>query len=147
MDAAKERAERWVCTGTREFDGKLYQTWYLLKDGPVGDVHAYAKPLAPGQAGMIYDVITDGDSVYTKGDKGLKYVGMYHDDAQVQEWRALTAAAEVEQRLEKRMRKEVTEDVLKTALEPLRLACKKTDRTGRYAIKAMVLEYLDKWGV
>lgn len=148
MDETKLRKERWVCTGwAGDGKGKLFQVWHTLDGDKLGeDIHAYSKPIRPGQAGMVYDVMTDGEMVYTKGKHEPVYVGQYPDDAKVQEWRATTVAEETKARLHKRMKKDVSEDMLKTALEPLRLACKATDRTGRLAIQVLVLEYLGKWG-
>ena len=141
---------RWVCIGRRfAADNQgLFQFWATLDDqDQLGKEHAFKKPLVKNAApGVCYELtLTDGGkAMLTKGKDAPKYLGIYADKQQVITWKAEEKAAEASDRIARKMKEEISEDQLREALEPIRIACRRTDKLGRQAIKAMVLEYLDR---
>jgi hypothetical protein len=140
--------QRWVCMGHRRAtDGKLYQWWVeQKKGGELSGEHCFKKPLVKySRPGAIYEITCspDGNSVYTKGKDAPRYVEILNNTALIIEWRALEESDETTARVAARMRKELSADELRRVLEPIRRAYQKTDRTGRRAIKVLVLEYLE----
>ena len=145
----KKVKERWVCLGRRraDKDRSLFQFWSALTDdNQLSKEHAVKKSLVKNAApGVIYEItlVDDGVAMITRGPDAPKYLGIYEDTNRVTEWKAEEKAAEASERVDRKMREEISQDQLRNALEPIRLACRRTDRIGRLAIKAMVLEYLD----
>jgi hypothetical protein len=141
--------ERWVCLGRRraDKDHSLFQFWAALTDdNQLGKERAVKKSLVKNATpGVVYEItlVDDGAAMITRGPDAPKYLGIYENTKVVMEWKAEDKAAEASERVERRMRAEISQDQLREALEPIRLACRGTDRIGRLAIKAMVLEYLD----
>lgn len=142
--------ERWVCLGRRRADKAtgLYQFWAMVCDNnALGEEHAVKKSLVKNaKPGAMYEItLVDGGTAFvTRGPDAPKYLGVYEDSALVVTWKAEEKAAEASTRAEKKMNAELNEDQLRVILEPIRAACRRTDRIGRLAIKAMVLEYLDR---
>jgi len=142
--------ERWVCLGRRRgnTDRSLFQFWAVLnEDDTTGEETAVKKSLVKGaRPGTVYEVtvIENGASMITRGPDAPKYLGILEDTDRVTKWRAEEKGAEAAERVDRKMRAEVKDDELRAALEPIRLACIRTDRVGRLAIKALVLEYLDR---
>ena len=140
--------ERWVCLGRRRADKEttLYQFWAALDEAnALGKEHAFKKSLVKHVSpGAVYEItlVDEGKSIITAGADVPKYLGIFENTDRVIEWKAAEKAAEIADRVERKMREEISQDQLQAALEPIRVACKKTDRIGRLAIKAMVLEYL-----
>lgn len=142
--------ERWVCLGRRRGHKSrtLFQFWATLgDDDEIKEEHAFKKGLIKGaRPGVIYEVtVSDGGaSILMCGSDAPKYLGILEDTDRVTKWRAEEKGAEAAERVDRKMRTEVKVDELRAALEPIRLACLRTDRVGRLAIKALVLEYLDR---
>ena len=142
--------ERWVCIGRRRgsTDRSLFQFWAVLnEDGSTGAETAVKKGLVRGaRPGAIYEVtvIDDGASMAMRGEDAPRYLGILEDTERVMKWRAEEKGAEAAERVDRKTRNEIKVDELRAALEPIRQACLRTDRVGKLAIKALVLEYLDR---
>ena len=142
--------ERWVCLGRRrgDKDRSLFQFWAVLnEDDTLGKETAVKKSLVKGaRPGAIYEVtiIEDGATMVMRGPDAPWYIGLLEDTDRITKWKAEEKGAEAAERVDRKMREEIKIDELRAALEPIRQACLRTDRIGKLAIKALVLEYLDR---
>lgn len=156
-DDEKTTEERWIYIGQRvDPSNKLAYYWLSVIDGkPDRDkVHCFQKRIErqrtfqTPEPGAIFKVHTtkQGSSVMISGDQAPEYVEMFEDEKQRLEWAMAEQASLRLHRANKRMREEMSDDLMEKALRPILNAMRKTNPQGRQAIKLIVLEYLEKHG-
>lgn len=155
--AGDEAVEIWVFAGLRydEQDKKLMQLFYSIVDGVVDENkrHVFKKGAVKGAyGGAVYKVTTTkaGQSVWTGGAKGPKYVRRYGDTAaekkKLAEWEALEEADRAADEAERAFKHDKNLSAFEEALEPIVQAMRKTNWQGRRAILLRVLTHLQKDG-
>jgi len=150
--------ERWVYIGQRvDRENKVSHYWYSLTPDGQPDLdksHCFNKRIErqnthmSPEPGAVFDVHTtkEGASVMIAGDKSPRYVEMLDDEKLCLEWQVAEQASLRSYKANKRMREEMSEDLMEKSFRPVLNAMRKTNAQGRQAIKLIVLEYLEKHG-
>lgn len=150
--------ERWVYIGQRvDQSNKLSYFWLSLNEDGKPDeekVHVFQKRIERQRSfqtpepGAIFKVHTtkQGASVMIAGDQAPEYLEMLDDEKVRLAWTVSEQSSLRLHRANKRMRDEMSDDLMEKALRPILHAMRKTNPQGRQAIKLIVLEYLEKHG-
>lgn len=118
---------------------QLYTVWHhLTPENTIGEVALWKK--VTGRCGLIYEVEHKEGNTGSIYPKTMRYVGPWPDETQVAEWKAeeqidVTAHA---------MDKQAADFEQWECLAPLRRAYQKTNATGRAALLACVIQYIQR---
>lgn len=147
MPAAKREEEEGfekyevVCMGKVQVVGdKLGVKFAVLEEGGrLGREAIFAgKNLSRCVPGGVYEVLMN--DAQAKG--GFKWLRTYPDRGAVAGWQAQSEAAEVAHRALKLEKEEGKRNEMLKALNPVRVAYRRTDRIGRLALEVVLLDLL-----
>lgn len=131
-----ERTEIWTYVGQR-----VSSTWKPMHCwlDPTGETHWFAKVKGDG-IGARYEVTITGDSVYSSGDRGPRYVDQLDDRDQRAQWAADERSALIVLEQHRRAKRDATNE-LGALCAPLRDQMRKTiGHARRAALLAAIME-------
>lgn len=137
----KTYKERWTYLGIELWGGKRdKKTW--LFEFPEGS-GGFQKPMLPSyaKAGSIWEVtMRENGNVFYRGNHAPQYVGMIEDTERCALLQVKSQAAEVELRMLKQAKADMSNLEIDKCLEPLRWEYAKRNRVGKAALLATIYD-------
>ena len=136
----KKHSEEWI------YMGKVLRSTGLLVhafETADGETNLFKRSGIPSYAepGSVWKVTVDDEgSYYFKGDNKPQYLRMIEDAERCAQLQAVSRAAEIQPRMERQAKKDMSVSEIEKLLEPLRWEYAKRNRAGKAALFATIYE-------
>jgi hypothetical protein len=141
MTTTEKHTEEWIYLG-KDINAK--GTLSLSFEDAAETVRLYKPTILPSwaQPGSVWEITVDDDggSMYYKGANKPQYLRMIEDPERCAQLQAKSRAAEIEMRMQKQAKADMSASELDRILEPLREEYAKRNRVGKAALLATIYE-------
>ena len=141
MTTTEKHTEEWLYLGKcMNSKGALS----LLFEDTAKTARSYGPKCLPSHAqpGSVWQITinSDNDSIYYQGANTPQYLRMIEDPERCAQLQATSRAAEIEMRMQKQAKTDMSASELDRILEPLREEYAKRNRVGKAALLATIYE-------